>query len=127
MYADPTGHFPVTLGIILVGAAIGAIIGAISNAATQYVMTGTVNGKSVAVAALTGMVSGAIAASPLGLGWQILFGGIVGGLSYAGDAHVNGEVIELDEAIFSIAMGAISGFIGIVSIFDTNRIYNSAL
>lgn len=87
-------------------------ISAVSSAVTQKALTGTVNWKSVGVAAATGFVSGAIAASPLGLAGQVIAGGVTGGLSYAADCLVNNKAMKLDEAIVSVGMGAISGRIG---------------
>ena len=74
---DYTGEFWITIAItaaiMLVGGASSTVVSAVGSAATQKVLTGSVNWKSVAVAAGSGFVSGAVAASPLGLGWQIGF------------------------------------------------------
>ena len=95
-----------------VGGLIGAAISAVSSAITQQALTGEVNWKSVGVAAATGFVSGAVAASPLGLVGQEVDGGIIGGISYAADCYVNDKAMKLDEAVLSIGMGVISGRIG---------------
>ena len=109
---DPNGRFWITAGIMAVGGLIGAAINTVSSIATQQALTGTVNWKSVGIAAASGFVSGAIAASPLGLTGQVIAGGVIGGLSYAADCYVNNKAMKLDEAIFAVGMGAASGRIG---------------
>ena len=72
---DSDGDFWVTVGIMAAGGVIGSAISALSSAATQKLLTGSVNWKSVGVAAVSGFVSGAVSASPLGpLGQKILGG-----------------------------------------------------
>ena len=95
-----------------VGGLIGAAISAVSSAVTQQALTGTVNWKSVGVAAASGFVSGAVAASPLGVVGQQIAGGVIGGLSFAADCYVNDKAMKLDEAILSVGMGVVSGRIG---------------
>ena len=60
------------------------------------------------VAAVGGFVSGAVAASPLGLTGQIG----VGAVSYVADCKVNGSALKVDELAVSAAAGAVSGGIG---------------
>ena len=110
---DSSGDFwLVTAGIMAVGGVIGAVVSAVGSAISQKVTTGTVNLKSVLVAAATGFVSGAIAASPIGLIGQQILGGIIGGLSYVADCHINKRQAKLDEALASVGAGVISGKIG---------------
>ena len=109
---DSNGGFWVTIGIMAVGGIIGAAVSAVSSAVTQQVLTGTVNWKSVGVAAVSGFVSGAVAASPLGIVGQQIAGGIIGGLSYAVDCYANKRAMKLDEAVFSVGMGVLSGRMG---------------
>ena len=92
-----------------IGGAIGAAIGAVSSIATQYRTTGSVNWKSVGVAAAAGFVSGVIAASPLKLQGQKIAGGIIGGLSYVADCYVNDRAMKLDELVLSVGLGVLSG------------------
>ena len=54
------------------------------------------------VAAVGGFVSGAVAASPLGLTGQIG----VGAVSYVADCKVNGSALKVDELAVSAAAGA---------------------
>lgn len=111
---DNTGHsgFLITLGVMAVGALIGAAVSAVSSVVTQKALTGEVNWKSVGVSAVTGFVSGAVAASPLGLAGQMIAGGIIGGSSYVADCYVNNRAMRLDEGLLSIGMGVVSGRIG---------------
>ena len=90
------------------GGGIGMVIGAASSAITQYMFNGEINWKSVGVAAVGGFVSGAVAASPLGLTGQIG----VGAVSYVADCKVNGSALKVDELAVSAAAGAVSGGIG---------------
>ena len=106
------GFWITTLTIMAIGGFIGGVISAASSAATQKVITGTVDKESVIVAAATGFVSGVIAASPLGLAGQKIAGGIIGGLSYVADCYFNDRAMRLDEAIASVGMGVLSGKIG---------------
>ena len=113
MYSDPSGNsILVTLGIMAIGALIGAAVGAGSSIVTQQVMTGEVNWKSVGVAAVSGFVGGAIAASPLGVVGQVVAGGIIGGLTYAADSHVNNVDMSIGGMAVSIFAGMFSGLIG---------------
>lgn len=95
-----------------VGGAIGAAISAVSSAATQKALTGTINWKSVAVAFGSGFVSGAVAASPLGIGWQIGIGAGLGTASYAVDCKVNKKAIAVDELAVATLGEGLSGLIG---------------
>ena len=94
------------------GGGIGMVIGAASSAITQYMFNGEINWKSVGVAAVGGFVSGAVAASPLGLTGQIGVGVGVGAVSYVADCKVNGSALKVDELAVSAAAGAVSGWIG---------------
>ena len=112
MRVDTGGQIWITLGIMAAGGGIGMVIGAASSAITQYMFNGEINWKSVGVAAVGGFVSGAVAASPLGLTGQIGVGAAVGAVSYVADCKVNGSVLKVDELAVSAAGGAVSGGIG---------------
>ncbi len=110
---DPSGHsLSVTLGIMAIGGFIGAVVSGVASALVQKKLTGSINKKSVAVAVVSGFVSGAVAASPLGIIGQQVAGGIIGGVSYVADSCVNKKPIKADEAFVAIGMGVISGRIG---------------
>ncbi|MFQ7843220.1 MAG: RHS repeat domain-containing protein [Coprococcus sp.] len=112
MRVDTGGQIWITLGIMAAGGGIGMVIGAASSAITQYMFNGEINWKSVWVAAVGGFVSGAVAASPLGLTGQIGVGAAVGAVSYVADCKVNGSALKVDELAVSAAAGAVSGGIG---------------
>ena len=112
MRVDTGGQIWITLGIMAAGGGIGMVIGAASSAITQYMFNGEINWKSVGVAAVGGFVSGAVAASPLGLTGQIGVGAAVGAVSYVADCKVNGSALKVDELAVSAAAGAVSGRIG---------------
>ena len=101
-----------TLGIMAMGGLIGSVVSAVSSAFTQMALTGTVNWKSVGVSAAAGFISGALAASPLGIGWQIIGGGAIGGAAYVADCYVNDKPINAGEARLADGMGTVSGLIG---------------
>ena len=101
-----------TTEYLTAGGGIGMVIGAASSAITQYMFNGEINWKSVGVAAVGGFVSGAVAASPLGLTGQIGVGAAVGAVSYVADCKVNGSALKVDELAVSAAAGAVSGGIG---------------
>lgn len=112
MRADYSGKGWITVGIMAVGGVIGGVIGAVGSAVTQNTLTGTVNWKSVAVAGVAGFVSGAVAASPLGIGWQEGIGAGIGAASYVADCRVNKKSVAVDELIVATAGGFVSGVIG---------------
>ena len=112
MRVDTGGQIWITLGIMAAGGGIGMVIGAASSAITQYMFNGEINWKSVGVAAVGGFVSGAVAASPLGLTGQIGVGAAAGAVSYVADCKVNGSALKVDELAVSAAAGAVSGGIG---------------
>ncbi|MBQ1189939.1 MAG: RHS repeat-associated core domain-containing protein, partial [Lachnospiraceae bacterium] len=112
MRKDLNGQVWITVGIMAVGGIIGGVIGAVSSAVTQNALTGTINWKSVAVAGGAGFVSGAVAASPLGLGWQMGIGAGIGAASYLADCGVNKKSVAVDELIVATAGGLASGYIG---------------
>ena len=124
---DAGGTFGIsaTLGIMLVGGAIGAVISAASSAVTQYICEGEVNLNSVGVSAASGFVSGFIAASPLGLIGQVAAGGIIGGASYVADCYVNKKDAKFGGLIISVGAGMLSGFIGGQGANKNNELSNT--
>ena len=102
----------ITGGLMLAGGVIGAAINVVTSIGIQTWNDGEVNLKSLAVAAGSGFISGAMAASPLSIGWQIGGGAVVGAVSYAVDCKVNDKPVEGDELFFAAVGGGISGAIG---------------
>lgn len=113
MRVDGDGEFwGTTLGIMAIGGLIGAGISAISSIVVQKAFSDEVNWASVGVAAATGFVSGAVAASPLGQKGQAILGGIIGGASYVADAYVNNTDVTLDGFLISASLGGLFGWLG---------------
>lgn len=94
------------------GGVIGATAGAACSMTTQIMAGGEVNWTSVKVAGISGLVSGAIAASPLGLPGQVIAGGLIGGASYAADCYFNDNPIRIDEMIVATFGGVVAGWLG---------------
>ena len=128
-FADPSGcaSILITLGIMAIGGLIGAAVGAGTSAIMQYAFNGEVNWQSVGVAALSGFVSGAIAASPLGRVGQLIAGGIIGGGSYLADCYVNDLAIRWDSLALSVILGGASGWAGGPGANHNNKLTNSIL
>ena len=66
---DENGHSAIltTIGIMAIGGVLGAVVSSASSIITQKALTGSVNWKSVGVAAVSGLISGAVAASNSGI------------------------------------------------------------
>ena len=100
-----------TVGIMAIGGVIGAAVSAVTSIVTQQISTGYVSWQSVGIAAISGFVSGAIAASPLGLLWQMALGGTIGATSYIADCYVNDNEVQVSGVLWSFVGGTISGVI----------------
>ena len=89
-YADPSGHFPVALGLLLLGFGIGAGIGAGASVITQGLTKGwgNINGWQVLFDAAIGGLSGAVSFSGFGTFASSL---TLAGLGFAGS--VGGDLI----------------------------------
>ena len=112
MRVDEDGEFWLELGIMAAGGIIGAFTNGIASTVSQYIINGNIDIESVAIAAASGFVSGAIAASPLGIVGQVIAGGVIGGLSYVADAHANEEDVSEVGLAVAIGTGLVSGAIG---------------
>lgn len=123
---DFNGGCWVTIASMAVGGVVGMAISTVSSIATQQAFTGTVNWKSVGVAAATGLVSGVVSASPLGPVAQQVFGGLINGASYVADCYVNDKAVKSDELALSVGMGVLSGKIGGPGANHKNVLTNAA-
>lgn len=65
-----------------------------------------------AQAFITGAVSGAIAASPLGIGWQIGLNAVIGAGNYALNQLLSGAKLTLGGLVAGAITGAIMGAVG---------------
>lgn len=141
MYADPSGHMPEwlsttlkiiggvviiagcvvgsiftggALSVVLAGAAIGATAGGIGAGISTAVSGGDIHdfANSFLMSTATGAISGAVAASPLGVGAQIGINAALGAANYAGTQLLSGGNITLGGLIVSAGIGALCGWIG---------------
>ena len=112
MRKDAGGQIWVTAGIMVAGGGIGASISAVGSVISQYADTGTVNVKSVLVAAGSGFVSGALAASPWGKPIQVIGNVAINVASYAVDCLATNKDIDGCGLLISFGTGLFSGVIG---------------
>ena len=141
MYADPSGHMPEwlsttlkiiggvaiiagcvvgsiftggALSVVLAGAAIGATAGGIGAGISTAVSGGDIHdfANAFLMSTATGAISGAVAASPLGVGAQIGINAALGAANYAGTQLLSGGNITLGGLIVSAGIGAFCGWIG---------------
>lgn len=110
-FIDPTGHFLVTIGLILFGFALGTVIGGAANAIEQGIEKGwdNINEEQVFFNALMGGLSGALAFSGVGaITSRVLSAGISFMTSVGNDLIASGG--DVDKVNWEIAI--ISGIIG---------------
>ena len=141
MYADPSGHIPEwlsttlkiiggiaiiagcvvgsiftggALSVVLAGAAIGATAGGIGAGISTAVSGGDIHdfANAILMSTATGAISGAVAASPLGVGAQIGINAALGAANYAGTQLLSGGNITLGGLIVNAGIGALCGWIG---------------
>ena len=141
MYADPSGHMPEwlsttlkiiggvaiiagcvvgsiftggALSVVLAGAAIGATAGGIGAGISTAVSGGDIHdfANAFLMSTATGAISGAVAASPLGVGAQIGINAALGAANYAGTQLLSGGNITLGGLIVNAGIGALCGWIG---------------
>ena len=100
--------------VIFAGAAIGAIAGGIGAAVGTISTGGSIHdfANNFLVSTATGALSGAVAASPIGLQGQIAINIGIGMLNYLGTQGLSGEEITLGGLLYSGFIGGICGFIG---------------
>ena len=99
-------------GLMALGGIVGAVVNTVSSVVSQVATEGSVNWKSVAVAAGSGFVSGAISASPIGLVGQVVLGGVTEGATYIADCWVTGESVSIGKIALNSGFGAVSGLLG---------------
>ena len=112
MYTDETGEFWVTAGVMLVGALIGTVSSAVASVVTQAMFEGEINLKSVAIAAGTGFISGALSASPLGVGWLMVANAVLEVGSYCAECFIRNEDPSVIGVGVAIASGLVFGKLG---------------
>jgi len=98
---------------ILIGAVVGGLVSGVISAASQYLEDGTINLKSVGIAAIGGAVSGGFAASGVLVGGQMIANGIIGAVTSVADTYVSSDgKATLDEYIVNTLTGAGIGILG---------------
>ena len=141
MYADPSGHMPKwlsttlkiiggvaiiagcvvgsiftggALSVVLAGAAIGAAAGGIGAGISTAVSGGNIHdfANAFLMSTATGAISGAVAASPLGVGAQMGINAALGAANYAGTQLLSGGNTTLGGLIANAVIGAFCGKIG---------------
>ena len=100
--------------VILAGAAIGAAAGGAGAAVSTAVSGGDFDdfANSFLMGTATGAVSGAVAASPLGVGGQMVAHSALSVVNYVGTQELSNEKITLGGLIVNASIGAICGKIG---------------
>lgn len=114
MNVDPSGHFIFSLLAVVIGAAIGTTISAATNIVSQGIQNGwgNINWGEVALSAVIGGIGGAIGATGIGLGGQILISAGLSAAQSMGTDIINGNPINWNSAFDSALLGAISGLLG---------------
>ena len=102
------------LSVVLVGAAIGATAGGIGAGISTAVSGGNIHdfANAFLMSTAAGAISGAVAASPLGVGAQIGINAALGAVNYAGTQLLNGGNITLGGLLVNAGIGALCGWIG---------------
>ena len=100
-----TAGAALSVAVVACAAVAGIASGAV-NAGTQYLTTGEVDWSQVVIATSIGAVSGAVAATPLGVGGQVVVNGALGGIQSALTGGGKADVLE------GIATGAFCGWLG---------------
>ncbi|MNO62610.1 tRNA(Glu)-specific nuclease WapA precursor [compost metagenome] len=112
-YSDPTGHWV----HIVVGALVGAVIGGGGNALTQYLASGKIDWGEVAINAASGSISGAIAATGIGLIGQMAINAGISGVNSA-TVSMRANNFDWGSLAVNIGLGGISGAIGGSGVFS---------
>ena len=100
----------------LASAVIGGVISGVVDAATQAVTTGTVDWGQVAIASVSGAISGACALIPGGKVLTTIVSGVINAGLSAGSYAINqrrkGENIDTGELLINTGVGFVSGVAG---------------
>ena len=101
---------------IVIGAAVGGVVNGLISIATQAIENqglDNINWASVAVSTVTGAISGALAATGIPVGGQVIANGIIGAVSSGIDTYVEkGEDATMCDYVISMGTGAIVGGLG---------------
>ncbi len=100
-----TAGAALAVAVVACAAVAGVVAGGV-NAVTQYITKGEVDWSEVVIATSCGAVSGAVAATPLGVGGQMAVNGVLGGVQSALTGGGKEDIME------GIAIGIICGRMG---------------
>lgn len=114
MNVDPSGHFIFSLLAVVIGTAIGATVSAATNIVSQGIQNGweNINWEEVALSAVIGGIGGALGATGIGLGGQVLINAGLSAVQSMGTDIINGDPINWNNVFDSAMLGAISGLLG---------------
>ena len=105
---DDNGYF----WNVVAGAFFGALISGVVDATAQYMETGTIDLKTLAVNMASGAISGAVAATGLGVSGQIAVNAFLGGGTYLAEKAVKHEKPTIVGCAVHAIIGGVSGKIG---------------
>ena len=111
-FSDDTGEFITAAAVIGISALAGGLISGTISAITQYATTGEIKWSIVLVNGVSGMVSGALAATGIGFAASVAANAALGGATYMAEQAVTGEEITASGVLIGVAAGGISGAIG---------------
>lgn len=102
------------LSVVLAGAALGAASNGISAGISTLVSGGNVHdfANSFLINTITGAISGAVGASSIGVGGQMIINAGLNITSYVGTQKLNGKDPTLGGIVFNGLVGAVAGGIG---------------
>ena len=121
MYADPSGHVAISIGLLLaIGGIVGAAIGAGASVAGQYLANGcsweNFSWGQLALDTVLGGVSGMLSMSPLGWGTMIAANAGIGFVGAVGGHLINGsdfsKMSTWVDIGLSTGLGALVGIVG---------------
>ncbi len=112
---------------VLVGAAIGATVSGISAGISTAISGGDIHdfANSFLMSTVTGAISGAVGASSIGVGGQMLANASLNIVNYVGTQQLSGKDTTLNGIVFNGAVGIFSVAVG--SFFGGNKTSGSAL
>ncbi len=121
MRVDETGEGLLTMMII--GAIVSGVISASVDIISQVDENGwaSINWLQVGTSFLGGALSGAVAASPLGLGWQIGINAGINMLQNVAAQTYSGQKFNFLELLYSGVTGAYAGVAGGVGLWYVNK------
>ena len=119
MYTDENGEGILTM--MLIGALIGGVLSAGIDVVTQLQENGSVDIMQTILSFLGGALSGAVAASPLGVGWQIGINAGIGVLLNVAEQTSSGKNFNGISLVNDGLSGVLSGFFGGKGVYNVGN------